>query len=66
MCYLNTKPIKHGVAVTVQEKSIRHLKEVLELMQLEPTAFEEYIPEIESLINELSQEDYKSNSKDWK
>lgn len=65
MCYLNEKPIKHGVAVEVQAKSLDYLKKVLDLMNREPIAFEEYIPEVESLINELSEEDYKSNSKDW-
>ena len=65
MCYLNDKPIKHGVAVDVQSKSLDYLKEILNLMNREPIAFEEYIPEVESLINELSEEDYRSNSKDW-
>lgn len=63
--YNNDKPIKHGVAVDVQSKSLDYLKKILNLMNREPIAFEEYIPEVESLINELSEEDYKSNSKDW-
>lgn len=65
MCYLNTQPIKHGIAVVVQRKSLTHLTKVLEMMNEEPIAFEEYIPEIEHLIEGLSQEDYKSNSKTW-
>ena len=65
MCYMNTQPIKHGIAVKVQKKAIIQLKKIHEMMELEPTAFEEYIPEIEHLIDELSQEDYKSNSKTW-
>ena len=66
MYYLNNKPIKHGIAVSVQNESLGYLKKILEIMQLEPIAFEEYIPEIENLIDELSQEDYKSNSKMWR
>lgn len=65
MCYLNTQPIKHGIAVTAQEKSLKHLNTVLRIMEEEPIAFEEYIPVIEHLIEGLSQEDYKSNSKIW-
>lgn len=65
MCFLNIQPIKHGTAVTVQSRSLANLREILELMQKEPVAFEYYIPEIEHLIKELSQEDYKSNSKTW-
>lgn len=65
MCYLNTQPIKHGIAVVVQSKSLAYLTKILEMMNKEPIAFEEYIPEIEHLIAELSQEDYKSNSKTW-
>lgn len=66
MPYLNEQPIQHGMAVMAQEKSIRYLKEILQSMKREPIAFECYIPEIEYLISELSQEDYKSNSKTWK
>lgn len=65
MCYLNDKPIKHGIAVSVQQESLNHLKKILKMMRQEPVAFECYIPEIEHLIEELSQEDYKSNSKTW-
>ena len=65
MCYLNTQPIKHGIAVSVQKKSLTYLQKILEMMNQEPIAFEEYIPEIEHLIEELSQEDYKSNSEIW-
>lgn len=65
MCYLNDKPIKHGIAVVAQEKCLKHLNIVLQIMKQEPIAFECYIPEIEHLIEELDAEDYKSNSKTW-
>ena len=64
--YLNETPIKHGIAVAAQKKSIHKLKEILQMMEQEAVAFEEYIPEIEHLISELSKEDYQSNSKTWK
>ena len=63
--YFNDKPIKHGTAVMVQRRSLSLLDKVREMMELEAVAFEEYIPEIENLINELSEEDYSSKSKDW-
>lgn len=65
MLYLNTTSIKHGTAVVMQSKSISKLKEVLRLMEKEPVAFEYYIPEVENLINELSQENYHSSSETW-
>ena len=64
--YLNEIPIKHGIAVMTQSKSVCKLKEVLQMMEQEPIAFGEYIPEIEHLISELSQEDYHTNSKTWR
>lgn len=61
----NDEPIKHGIAVMVQRRSLLLLNKIHEMMKLESVAFEEYIPEIENLINELGEEDYSSKSKDW-